>query len=75
MLKLLDQDAAIVGTEVRLSAFDTHGEALAALNEARRFEADARRLAEEVATLNPGAGELGEGKARNLLALAARVLG
>ena len=32
-----------------------------------------RRLADEVLTLNPTAGELGEGKARHLIALAKKV--
>jgi hypothetical protein len=35
---------------------------------------EAERLAREVKTLNPASGELGEGKARNLIEMAERLL-
>lgn len=73
MATLLDRNASVIGNEVRLGDFSSHAEALAALNTARRFEENARALAKEVLSLNPTAGELGEGMARNLQALAGRL--
>lgn len=72
-MTLLDRDAVVDGPEVRLGGFASHAEALAALNAARQFQGDALRLAEAVLALNPTAGELGEGMARNMQELAGRL--
>jgi len=69
MPHVLDGNATIVGSEIRLYPAATHGEALAALDKGRRAHETALVMAHEILSLNPT-----EGKARDMREVAMRYL-